>query len=68
MGILTNKYRNIEKREIENINKNNSIYKNDPEIIFDEIKNSFKNNCPIITASFNVEGGGHEYSILGVYS
>ena len=68
MEILTTKFKDKEKKEIEFINKKNSNDKNDPEFIFEEIKQSFKNDCPIITTSINMEDGGHEYSILGTYS
>ena len=68
MEILTKKFRNKEKKEIDYINKKNSNSKKDPEIIIDEIKKSFKNDCPIITTSINMENSGHAYSILGTYS
>ena len=68
MEVLTNKYRDLEKKRIEEIN-NGSFNKKDPEIIFNAIKNSFKTSCPIITTSINInEEEGHEYSILGTYS
>lgn len=68
MEILTKKYRAKEKKEIEYINNLSSKNKKDPEIIFNEIKNAFRQNCPIITTSINMIDGGHEYSILGIYS
>ena len=68
MKILTNKYRNQERQEIDYINSLSDDQKEDPEIIFDEIKKAFKNSCPIITTSINMREGGHEYSILGTYS
>ena len=68
MKILTNKYRNQERKEIDFINSLNSNQKEDPEIILYEIKNAFKKNCPIITTSINMGEDGHEYSILGTYS
>ena len=68
MKILTNKYRIQEKKEIENIKRLSSNDKDDPEIIYDEIKNAFKYNFPIITTSINMIDDRHEYSILGIYS
>ena len=68
MEILTQKYREQEKKEIEFINNLSYENKNDPDIIVEEIKNSFKKTCPIITAAINMGNGGHAYSILGTYS
>ena len=68
MEILTKKYRAKEQKEIEYIKDFISENKKDPEIIFNEIKNAFRQNCPIITTSINMRDGGHEYSILGIYS
>jgi hypothetical protein len=68
MEILTKKYRAKERKEIEYIRDFISENKKDPEIIFNEIKNAFRQNCPIITTSINMRDGGHEYSILGIYS
>ena len=68
MEILTKKYRAKEQKEIEYIKNFISENKKDPEIIFNEIKNAFRQNCPIITTSINMRDGGHEYSILGIYS
>ena len=67
MEILTNKYKEQEKNQIESI-KNSSKKKRNPDLIIEEIKNSFKNDCPIITTSINMGDSGHEYSILGTYS
>ena len=68
MEILTIKYRNQEKKEIEFISKLSPKDKYDPVIIIDKIKNAFKKTCPIITAAINIGDGGHAYSILGTYS
>ena len=68
MEILTNKYKDKEKKIIEEIKNKNPKKKKDPEDIIDEIKTAFKTTCPLITTSINMAQGGHEYSILGTYS
>ena len=68
MEILTNNFKDKEIKEIEFIKKKNSNNKKDPEIIFNEIKNTYKDTCPIITTSINMKDSGHSYSVLGTYS
>ena len=68
MEVLTNRYSEQEKKKIEYIKSLSSNDKDDPENIYNEIKNAFKYNCPIITTSINMKDNGHEYSILGIYS
>ena len=68
MAILTTEYRNYEIDTIKYINGLAQNEKNDPEVIYKNIKNAFKTTCPIITTSINMDKGGHEYSILGIYT